>query len=194
MINGWTFCPVFCVKLGKKQVLLRYHNYFLVFQELLNFYIVFWQSHKTNRKILRVILLFTFVVLQFRKTTTKNFIVKGGWQRFPELFSSRSFIPRSENDRRGNIILNDFPLALEYIRKIFSTHNNDNILWKREIRWSIFHCSCLCLATCYRATFNWVSKAILKCSGFTLLYSVIGLKNSRDQLNQSDTKPIPIAI
>lgn len=188
---------MFCVKLGKNRyyILLRYHYfYFSIFKELLNFYIVFWQSRKTNRKISRVILLFTFVFLQFRKTTTKNFRVKGDWQRFPALFSIRSFIPRSENGGWCNIILNDFPLALEYMPKNLSTHNNDKILWKRKSRWSVFHCTCLCLATCYRATFNWVSKAILKCSGFTLLYSVIGLKNSPHQLNQSDTKPIPIAI
>ena len=44
-----------------------------------------------------------------------------------------------------------------------------------------------------KAVFNWVSKVIRNCFGFALLRYVIGLKNSRHLLNQSDAKPKPIA-
>ena len=37
-----------------------------------------------------------------------------------------------------------------------------------------------------------MSKVISNCFGFALLHSVIGLKNSRHSLNQSDAKPKPI--
>ena len=45
----------------------------------------------------------------------------------------------------------------------------------------------------FRAVFNWVSKVIRHCFGFALLRSMIGLKNSRHLLNQSDANPKPIA-
>ena len=45
----------------------------------------------------------------------------------------------------------------------------------------------------FNAVFNWVSKVIRNYFGFALLSSVIGLKNSRHLLNQSDANPKPIA-
>ena len=44
-----------------------------------------------------------------------------------------------------------------------------------------------------RAIFNWVSKVIRDCIGFTLLRSVIGLEISRHFFDQSDAKLKPIA-
>ena len=44
-----------------------------------------------------------------------------------------------------------------------------------------------------KVVFIWVSKVTRNCFGFPLLRSVIGLKNSRHLLNQSNTKPKPIA-
>ena len=45
----------------------------------------------------------------------------------------------------------------------------------------------------FGAVFNWVSKLIRNCFAFPLIRSVIGWKNSRRLLNQSDAKPNPIA-
>ena len=42
--------------------------------------------------------------------------------------------------------------------------------------------------TINRVTFNWVSKVIWDCTGFSLLCSMIGPKNSRHSLDQSDAK------
>ena len=53
--------------------------------------------------------------------------------------------------------------------------------------------SCVESASCFRVVFNQVSKVNRKCFGFALLRPMIGLKNSRHLLNQSDAKPKPFA-